>query len=196
MLYLLKKQLCLIENNLLFKITLKLLVLGVKYFIDILIFLLAARKFNCQTEESWKRTVFYLNNFFKASTLRIRFINSDFPSTPVKQYISDELDRDCIKKVLISTCESGYRSKSETDESADSSICYQEQSPLTLSNIRSKTIADVRNMSIAQFKLQSTLVSNSKAHKQKYMAKRLQTYYKNNLFKVNFLFLIVTSLYN
>jgi hypothetical protein len=188
MIFMLKKQLGLIENNLLFKILLKVSIVSAKYFLNMLVFLLAAKNYNSHTDESWNQTIVYLENFFKDPS-NLNAAGEDC-SAALTQLDSD-VKTDPVRVIDDTMCsDSGYISRCDTESLDESSLCFSTSQSLnqlhSLRSSSSKTssLSSFREINLAQFKLQSNL-ANSKIHRHKMLIKRLRSYYKNNLLKVN-----------
>jgi hypothetical protein len=192
----LKQQLALLlEHNMFFKLIIKLTVITAKCILNLLIFLLAAKNYNeyatdVTGDETWAHTITYLNSLLKESTIGLRLTVKDEHPSPVKSITPitatfttnqtfskkprNNNNNNSIDDTLCS--DSGYLSKCETDSFLESSMCFN-------NNPSSTALTSFKELNLAQFRLQST-AANTKISRQKTLIKRLRSYYRTNLFKV------------
>jgi hypothetical protein len=203
MLFLLKKQFGLIENNQLFKILVKVSIVSAKYLLNMLVFLLAAKSYSANSQdESWNQTILYLENFFKDPNNLHAATGYPNDCSAALAHLDSEAKTDPVLRVVDDTMcsDSGYMSRCDTESLDESSFCFHSSnqsltrlsgslrgaasSLSSSSSCKTSSLASFRELNMAQFKLQSNL-ANTKINRHKMLIKRLRSYYKNNLIKVN-----------
>ena len=180
MLFSLKKQLCLFENNLLFKIFMRVSLFTVKYFLNMIIFVIAAKKFNHESDESWKRTLLFLENFFQSnSSISIRLINN-----PLKVNSKNN----STKMICYNEKKDMTTSLNETSTTLDSSSSCDQSTCCENYRIKPNNSNFAKNFNttstLAQFKMQP-FNCKCKHSRNRLLIKRLRSYYKTNLFKID-----------
>jgi hypothetical protein len=172
MLFLLKKQLNQIENNLFFKIFMRLSFITVKYVLNLLIFLIATKKINnSENEESWKKSVLFLTNIIQNSTIRVRLSQSDLAAL---ESMNINLQNNKLSEDKLATSSSIAYTCSDIDNNAEKPNFFNPYNDLFLSNNKSMS-SKLKSFDMTQLKGINPIFLNYKnSPKCKALLKRLK----------------------